>query len=213
MAKTEDYYQILGLRSNASMEDIKQAYRDLVNVWHPDRFSHNPRLQEKAQEKLKEINIAFEKLRAYLLAGYGQEIQAESEYRESDTYQPSPNYEQSFLLFDSAHIFSEGLGAVKIREKWGFIDKTGEVIIYPRFDETWGFSEGLAAVRNHGKSGFIDKTGNYVITPEFDFSGSFFEGLARMPIPLIPATHSDPWRPLVPIHGGHLGRSEATLEF
>ena len=35
----------------------------------------------------------------------------------------------------------------------------------------------------------------------------------RVPIPLIPATHSDPWRPLIPIHGGHLGRSEATLGF
>ena len=34
-----------------------------------------------------------------------------------------------------------------------------------------------------------------------------------VPIPLIPATRSDPWRPLIPIRGGHLGRSEATLGF
>jgi len=37
--------------------------------------------------------------------------------------------------------------------------------------------------------------------------------MGGMPIPLIPATHSDPWRPPIPIHGGHLGRSEATLGF
>jgi len=46
-------YEILGLQPGASLEQVKQAYRDLAMVWHPDRFSHNPRLQEKAQEELK----------------------------------------------------------------------------------------------------------------------------------------------------------------
>ena len=34
----------------------------MAKVWHPDRFVHDPRLQEKAQEKLKEINEAYEQL-------------------------------------------------------------------------------------------------------------------------------------------------------
>lgn len=54
------YYEILGLGPNASIEEVKQAYRDLVRVWHPDRYSHDSRLQEKVQEKLKEINKAYE---------------------------------------------------------------------------------------------------------------------------------------------------------
>lgn len=54
------YYKFFDLRSDASLNDVKQAYRDLVAVWHPDRFSHNPRLQEKAQDKLKKINAAYE---------------------------------------------------------------------------------------------------------------------------------------------------------
>jgi hypothetical protein len=41
---------------------LKAAHRDLTKVWHPDRFLHDPRLQEKAQEKLKEINEAYEQL-------------------------------------------------------------------------------------------------------------------------------------------------------
>jgi len=64
-AKTSEidkYYQILGLNSGASEEEIKQAHRDLVNVWHPDRFPHNQRLRNKANEKLREINIAYENL-------------------------------------------------------------------------------------------------------------------------------------------------------
>lgn len=44
------------------MRELKAAHRDLAKVWHPDRFQHDPRLQEKAQEKLKEINEAYDLL-------------------------------------------------------------------------------------------------------------------------------------------------------
>ncbi|MGD0022174.1 MAG: DnaJ domain-containing protein [Smithellaceae bacterium] len=54
--------KILGLTKDASLKEIKQAYKDLVNVWHPDRFTNNARLQKKANEKLKEINAAYENL-------------------------------------------------------------------------------------------------------------------------------------------------------
>ncbi|MDV2478772.1 MAG: DnaJ domain-containing protein [bacterium] len=62
MSEQRRCYEILGLEPGASPERVKQAYRDLVQVWHPDRFEHDPRLQEKAQEKLKEINEAYGKL-------------------------------------------------------------------------------------------------------------------------------------------------------
>ena len=58
------YYEILGLTPDAPIEARKQAYKDLVKVWHPDRFAHDPRLQQKAQEKLQEINEAYEKLKS-----------------------------------------------------------------------------------------------------------------------------------------------------
>jgi TonB family protein len=56
------YYQALGLQPGAAMEEIKLAYRDLVKVWHPDRFRHDPLLQQRAGERLKLINEAFDKL-------------------------------------------------------------------------------------------------------------------------------------------------------
>ena len=59
------YFQILGVSKYSSPEEIKQAYKDLARVWHPDRFIDNPRLQKKATEKLKEINIAYEKLQSF----------------------------------------------------------------------------------------------------------------------------------------------------
>ncbi len=57
-------YLTLGLKNGASLDEIKQAYRDLVKVWHPDRFGHDERLRLIAQEKLKEINGAYELLQA-----------------------------------------------------------------------------------------------------------------------------------------------------
>jgi hypothetical protein len=56
-------YNLLGLGPGASSAELKAAHRDLAKVWHPDRFLHDPRLQQKAQEKLKEINEAYEQLR------------------------------------------------------------------------------------------------------------------------------------------------------
>ncbi len=55
-------YAILDLTPSASPADVRQAYRDLVQVWHPDRFAHDPRLQRKAQVKLQSINDAYERL-------------------------------------------------------------------------------------------------------------------------------------------------------
>lgn len=53
---------ILELEPGADKPTIRQAYLELVNVWHPDRFPGKPRLEAKAQEKLKRINAAYERL-------------------------------------------------------------------------------------------------------------------------------------------------------
>ncbi len=60
--------EIFDLGVEASIEDVKQAYRDCVNVWHPDRFANNPRLKKKAEKKLKEINEAHDTLTSFLSA-------------------------------------------------------------------------------------------------------------------------------------------------
>lgn len=62
MDERERCLELLGLRPGASVQEIKAAYRDMAKVWHPDRFAQDPRLQEKAQNKLKEINEAYETL-------------------------------------------------------------------------------------------------------------------------------------------------------
>lgn len=58
------YYDTLEVGPGATQENVRQAYRDLLMVWHPDRFPSNPRLQTKAQEKTIKINNAYEKVRS-----------------------------------------------------------------------------------------------------------------------------------------------------
>ncbi len=56
----EDYYQILGVTSNATQEEITRRYRFLVIAYHPDRFSE--RTKEEASREMARINIAYEVL-------------------------------------------------------------------------------------------------------------------------------------------------------
>lgn len=58
----ENYYSILEISESATPEEITQAYRLLLQVWHPDRFHHNPTLLKKAEQKSRDINVAFETL-------------------------------------------------------------------------------------------------------------------------------------------------------
>ena len=52
-------YKVLGVSENASDEQIRAAYLQLVKKYHPDKYQDNP-LKELAGEKLKEINEAYD---------------------------------------------------------------------------------------------------------------------------------------------------------
>ncbi len=58
--RLDDAYRLLDTTAAASDEEVKRAYRDLLKVWHPDRFGNDETLRRKAEEKLKMINAAFE---------------------------------------------------------------------------------------------------------------------------------------------------------
>lgn len=62
-------YRALELEPGASLEQVKQAWRELVKVWHPDRFPNDAKMQHKAQERLKDINGAYEILSRFLASG------------------------------------------------------------------------------------------------------------------------------------------------
>jgi hypothetical protein len=55
--------ELLGVQPGSSQEELKQAYHDLVKVWHPDRFPNDAGLRSRAETRLKEINEAYEALK------------------------------------------------------------------------------------------------------------------------------------------------------
>lgn len=82
---------------------------------------------------------------------------------------------------DISNKFSESLIAVKNdKEKWGYINKFGEIVIPFKFERAMPFSEGLASVLFDGKYGYINSKGKFVIKPQFTQTLDFSEGLASV---------------------------------
>ncbi len=62
----EKCFQTLKLDDNATLEEAKRAYRKLVKIHHPDQFHDAPLEKQKAEEELKQINIAYAKVKAFI---------------------------------------------------------------------------------------------------------------------------------------------------
>ncbi|MGI6085543.1 MAG: J domain-containing protein [Acetivibrionales bacterium] len=72
-------YKVLGIKEGASYDEIKRAYRELAKKYHPDRYRNNP-LSDLADEKMREINEAYDTLMK----------------NAGGSYQYRTNYEQSY---------------------------------------------------------------------------------------------------------------------
>ncbi|MDF2891203.1 MAG: repeat protein [Clostridia bacterium] len=108
--------------------------------------------------------LIFAGVFAYLQRGLNSELQDKGE---QDT-DPIESGEELYVIRDNG--------------RYGYINKSGLVVIKPQFEDAYNFSEGLARISVQHKYGFIDKDGKIVIEPVFDDAGDFIEGMVRVSI-------------------------------
>lgn len=107
MSELEQYYRVLELEPGATLEEINQAYKDLVFVWHPDRIpKDNLRLQQKAQAKLQAFNEARDKLRS---VGREPQHNPYSSAAAKTSSVPKPNSDLSGKDFSHANLSNRDL--------------------------------------------------------------------------------------------------------
>ncbi|MCX7817268.1 MAG: DnaJ domain-containing protein [Syntrophales bacterium] len=119
----EDYYKILGVDKNATLDDIKKAYRKLALKWHPDR---NPDNKAHAEEMFKKIS------EAYAVLSDPEKREQYDRFGSADRFRQAYTQEEIFRNFDLGEIlrsfgfsfgggsFFTGTGRKKTGTRTGF---------------------------------------------------------------------------------------------
>lgn len=89
MGEYKDPYKVLGVDPTASDDEVKKAYRKLARKYHPDKYAESD-LKELAEEKMKEVNYAYEQIQQ-MRAGGGSQRNSNS-YQSQGSYNGGYNY-------------------------------------------------------------------------------------------------------------------------
>ena len=150
-----DPYQILGVPETASDEEVKRAYRELARKYHPDNYHDNP-LADLAQEKMKDINAAYEqitKMRSGAKSG------GYSSAGSSGTYGGYGGYQQQYSSQSSSG--SSVLQQVRIAINTGNISRAEALLAnYSDHNAEWNFLRGAVCYRR----GWMDEAKRYYQT-------------------------------------------------
>lgn len=154
-----DPYQILGVSENASDEEIKKAYRELARKYHPDNYHDNP-LEDLAQEKMKEINAAYEQITKERASGrrtggaggaYGGGSYGYGGYQSYGGYGSSQSYSGQSSVLQQA----------RIAINTGNISRAEALLAnYSDHNAEWNFLKGVVCYRR----GWMDEALRYYRT-------------------------------------------------
>ena len=76
-------------------------------------------------------------------------------------------------------LFKNGVVAVKLNDKWGYINSKGKTVLDFKYDYAYNFSDNnLALVSENGKFGYINKKGEYIIDLLYEDASPYFDGMA-----------------------------------
>jgi curved DNA-binding protein len=141
----QDYYEILGLKRDATEKEIKSAYRKLARKWHPDL--HTGKQKAEAEERFKKINEAYEVLSDPEKRSKYDRLG--SNWRNGQDFQPPPDWGENVRFYSTG--FPGGAGG--FRTHTGGFSDFFEIL----FGEG-GFGRGPASGRPGAATGARSKT-------------------------------------------------------
>lgn len=136
-------YEVLGLKEGASIEEIKKAYRELVKKYHPDRYMDNP-LSDLAEEKLREINEAYDTLMKNYANGY-QQRSYQQQQQQQQQYQSQRQNTGGYYGYANDN---EMVYRIKMLIQNGNLNQAQQLLDQmPNRDSTWHYLQGLLFLR------------------------------------------------------------------
>ena len=148
-----DPYEVLGVSPDAGDDEVKRAYRDLARKYHPDNYQNNP-LADLAEEKMKEINEAYDAITKGRVGGSGGGHNQSYGYGGGASYQQQQN--------TGIGVFAQARQAINRNDLEG-----AEQLLYsaPSRNGEWYFLMGSIAYRR----GWLDEARqNYQIAVQMD---------------------------------------------
>jgi TPR repeat protein len=176
LGKTNARVESVRLRSyydDGKTEKAKQPLQTFLTL-DPDEdimkevSSYIVKIEEAEKERVRkeEERIAKEKKAE-------EERKRKAEEAERQRIRQAKEAEEKRKALISKTHFSEGLGTAEKYGKYGYINKSGDMVIPYTYDFAMSFHDGLAFVRKNYKHGFIDKKGNEVIKIEYSALSTF----------------------------------------
>lgn len=139
----KDPYQVLGVAESATDEEVKRAYRNLARKYHPDNYHDNP-LADLAQEKMKEINAAYEEINKRRSGGG-------PENRQSSGYSGYGGGYAQYGQYSGGQSSSSVLQQVRIAIQTGNITRAEALLAnYSDHNAEWNFLRGAVCYRRGG---------------------------------------------------------------
>jgi molecular chaperone DnaJ len=93
-------YEVLEIKEGSSKEEIKKAYREMAKKYHPDQYSNNP-LKDLAEDKMRELNEAYDYLIKNSTEGSSSGFTASNNYENSNS---SPIYSSIRMNIQSGNL-------------------------------------------------------------------------------------------------------------
>lgn len=118
-------YEVLGINEGATEDQIKKAYRDLAKKFHPDQYGNNP-LKDLAEEKMREINEAYDTLMKKNSGHNGNYNSADYSQSKNSSYSSNNNDSYYSIRMDinngNMAAAEQKLNKINVRDaEWNFL--------------------------------------------------------------------------------------------